>query len=270
MNLKKAFIFAKNNNIDVKSTRLILKFILKDRFNSYVPETELSISDEKIFKRYIKKLKQGETLQYITHEQYFYGQKFYVDENVLIPQPDTEILVNEALKIINNIDKNEIKVLDLCTGSGAIAISILNNTDKNVEMYASDISRAALRVTYKNEKRVIGKHKIHLIESNMFEKIPEKFDVIVSNPPYIKTGVIRTLPKDVQNEPLIALDGGKEGLKYYKIIEANYEDHLNKNGVILLEIGFDQKEDVQKLFGESICIKDFAGNDRVIIKKLNS
>ena len=100
----------------------------------------------------------------------------------------------------------------------------------------------------------------------MFENISGKFDIIVSNPPYIKTNVIKTLEDDVQCEPIIALDGGEDGLKYYKIISTEYKDYLNKNGTILLEIGYDQKEEVQKLFKNSKCIKDFSGNDRVIIK----
>ena len=321
MKYKDAFNLAKQNNIDVERTRILMKYILKDEFNKYSVDTELKKEQENFLKNSIEELKNGKPIQYITHEQYFYGNKFYVDENVLIPQPDTEIIVEETLKQINNLKKQNVKILDLCTGSGAIAISILNYFDKNIgdnssklnvsdfnkyvdnftlesnvklfnknkyktysklkeikennllpnkkniEMYASDISKNALKVAYKNEENILKKHMIKFVQSDMFDNIKEKFDIIVSNPPYIKSDVIKTLQKDVQNEPHIALDGGKDGLKFYKIISDNYKKYLEKDGIILLEIGFDQRNDVQTLFEGSTCIKDFAGNDRVIIYK---
>ena len=295
MKYKDAFNLAKQNNIDAERTRILMKYILKDEFNKYSVDTELKKEQENFLKNSIEELKIGKPIQYITHEQYFYGNKFYVDENVLIPQPDTEIIVEETLKQIKNLKKQNVKILDLCTGSGAIAISILNYFDKyigdnssklnvsdfnkkiddftleankkNIEMYASDISKNALKVAYKNEENILKKHVIKFVQSNMFDNIKEKFDIIVSNPPYIKSDVIKTLQKDVQNEPHIALDGGKDGLKFYKIISDNYKKYLEKDGIILLEIGFDQRNDVQTLFKGSTCIKDFAGNDRVIIYK---
>lgn len=321
MKYKDAFNLAKQNNIDGERTRILMKYILKDEFNKYSVDTELKKEQENFLKNSIEELKNGKPIQYITHEQYFYGNKFYVDENVLIPQPDTEIIVEETLKQINNLKKQNVKILDLCTGSGAIAISILNYFDKNIgdnssklnvsdfnkyvdnftlesnvklfnknkyktysklkeikennllpnkkniEMYASDISKNALKVAYKNEENILKKHVIKFVQSDMFENIKEKFDIIVSNPPYIKSDVIKTLQKDVQNEPHIALDGGKDGLKFYEIISDNYKKYLEKDGIILLEIGFDQRNDVQTLFKGSTCIKDFAGNDRVIIYK---
>ena len=337
MKYKDAFNLAKQNNIDGERTRILMKYILKDEFNKYSVDTELKKEQENFLKNSIEELKNGKPIQYITHEQYFYGNKFYVDENVLIPQPDTEIIVEETLKQIKNLKKQNVKILDLCTGTGAIAISILNYFDKNIsdnssklnvsdfnkytddftleanvsnfnkhiddftlesnaklfnknksktysklkeikennllpnkkniEMYASDISKNALKVAYKNEENILKKHVIKFVQSDMFENIKEKFDIIVSNPPYIKSDVIKTLQKDVQNEPHIALDGGKDGLKFYKIISDNYKKYLEKDGIILLEIGFDQRNDVQTLFKGSTCIKDFAGNDRVIIYK---
>lgn len=295
MKYKDAFNLAKQNNINAERTRILMKYILKDEFNKYSVDTELKKEQENFLKNSIEELKNGKPIQYITHEQYFYGNKFYVDENVLIPQSDTEIIVEETLKQIKNLKKQNVKILDLCTGSGAIAISILNYFDKNIgdnssklnvsdfnkqiddftlepnkkniEMYASDISKNALKVAYKNEENILKKHVIKFVQSDMFDNIKEKFDIIVSNPPYIKSDVIKTLQKDVQNEPHIALDGGKDGLKFYKIISDNYKKYLEKDGIILLEIGFDQRNDVQTLFKGSTCIKDFAGNDRVIIYK---
>lgn len=271
MNLKEAYEYAKELKIEIEQARILLKYILKDNFNMCSPETILNKDEETYFKDCIKELKSGKPLQYITHEQYFYGQKFYVDENVLIPQPDTETLVDEVIKQIQCIKKENVKILDLCTGSGAIAISILKYEDEmlkrsnlNLEVYASDISEDAIKVAYKNEKNILKRHIIRFIHSDMFENIDGKFDMIISNPPYIKTETIKTLDLDVQREPHIALDGGEDGLKYYKIIKNNYKEHLNNEGIMLLEIGYDQKEEVQKLFKDSKCIKDLAGNDRVI------
>lgn len=136
---------------------------------------------------------------------------FYVDENVLIPQPDTEVLVEEGIKIIK---EQNMEVLDLCTGSGAIAISIAHYC-QNSTVTATDISQEALEVARKNVN--LNNVNIEFIESNLFDKLTERsFDIILSNPPYIETDIIKTLEKDVQAEPHLALDGGKDGLEFYK------------------------------------------------------
>ena len=244
----------------------------------------------------------GKPLQYITKEQDFYGYEFYVDERVLIPQPDTEIVVDKAIKLLenkensnlannsnannkasenlinyktkeasntdfNNINEDKankkIEILDLCTGSGAIGISIKKYFGDKAEVTLADINKDALEVAKINTKKLNADCK--LVQSDMFENIEGKFDLIVSNPPYIKTSVINSLENNVKNEPKIALDGGEDGLKFYKIISKNYKEYLNKKGNLVLEIGYDQKDEVMQLFENSECIKDFAGNDRVII-----
>lgn len=262
----------KNNKIDDETikAKALLKYILNvdDAYliihNNEIQSTEI----EKKYKDLMEELIEGKPLQYIMHTQEFMNLNFYVDENVLIPQPDTETLVLQAIKRIKQYENNNIKVLDLCTGSGAIAISLAKEFEnKNVQVYASDISSKALEVAKKNAMQ--NNVQINFINSNMFESIKEKFDIIVSNPPYIETKVINKLSKDVQSEPYIALDGGEDGLKYYKIIASEYEKYLNDNGTLLLEIGYDQKQSVTELFINKRveCIKDLAQNDRVIIVK---
>lgn len=216
---------------------------------------------------YIHQLINGRPIQYIVNAQNFYGYHFYVDENVLIPQPDTEILVEEVIGIGQKKDKS-LKILDICTGSGAIAISIRKNLA--CTMYASDISESALEVARKNA--VMNHAEISLMASDMFEKVDGKFDIIVSNPPYIETSTLENLSEEVKNEPRIALDGGEDGLTFYRILIDEAREHLEKDGMLAAEIGFNQKEKVMRMFEEvGFCEvyskKDFGGNDRIVVGK---
>ena len=135
-----------------------------------------------------------------------------------------------------------------------------------MDVTLSDISNSALDVAKINSKKILN-NNVNIIQSDMFNNIKNSFDVIVSNPPYIKSKLIDKLDKDVKNEPHIALDGGNDGLKFYRIIKSEINNYLNKNGYLILEIGYDQKEEVQKMFKNSECINDLAGNNRVIIWK---
>lgn len=255
--------------------KLLLQYILKQDRGYIVchSDNELEEKDEIQYKQYIKELIEGKPLQYITNYQEFMKLNFYVDENVLIPQPDTEILVENAIeelkKMIKRKPSEKIRILDLCTGSGAIAISIAKYLeDFPLEIYATDISKNALKIAKKNAN--INHVNIKLRQSDMFEKIEGKFNVIISNPPYIEKEVLEKLPKEVQNEPHIALDGGIDGLRFYKIIAKKGYQFLKEKGLILLEIGYQQKESVTRLFeemeqyGNAYCIKDLTGNNRVI------
>ncbi len=219
MNIKQALEYGikllKENDIDepILKSRIILSDILNQN-KEYLMVYELEEVDEdllNIFKEDISKLCKHIPIQYITNKQEFMGLEFYVDENVLIPQPDTEILVEEVIGIVKKEQK--IKILDLCTGSGAIGISIAKNIE-NCEITLSDISNDALNVAKQNCINNRIENEIKIIHSDLFENIEGKFDIIVSNPPYIKSDVIRTLDKEVQNEPILALDGGKDGLRY--------------------------------------------------------
>ncbi|MEE0768901.1 MAG: peptide chain release factor N(5)-glutamine methyltransferase [Clostridia bacterium] len=288
---------------DIK-LKILIEYVFKISKEKLILKYKDEINNKKVeeFRKLLKKLENGIPIQYIINNQEFMGLNFYVDEDVLIPQPDTEILVEEVIKYCNelrnnepedketnkdykeniekepiinkedkNINKKTIKILDLCTGSGIIGISIYKYLE-NVEIYASDISQKALNIAEKNTN--LNNAKINFINSDMFENIHIKdFDIIVSNPPYIESKVIKSLSKEVQNEPKLALDGGEDGLKFYRSILENANDYLRKNGAIFLEIGYDQKEKIEeilksyKIYKETKCIKDFGGNNRVIIIK---
>lgn len=268
---------SKNNIEDnVIITRELLAFVLgvTKKYLVIHLEDELNAEDYIKFKENINEIINGKPLQYITNNQEFMGLNFFVNENVLIPQPDTEIIVEETLKKCKELlQKNDkIKILDLCTGSGAIAISLANSLGDKAEVFASDISAKALEVAkYNNEKNCTN---VRFIESDLFERMQEKkFNIIVSNPPYIRSTVINNLPKQVQNEPHLALDGGEDGLEFYKKIIEQACNHI-KNGYLILEIGYDQKADVENMlkenrnYAEIKTIQDLSGNDRCVVAKV--
>ena len=186
-----------------------------------------------------------------------------MDENVLIPQPDTEIAVENAIRLLRF--KQNQRVLDLCTGSGAIAISVAINSD--AEVWASDVSEKAIEIAKRNA--IDNNAEVSFILSNMFENINGQFDIIISNPPYIESSTIPTLDIEVQNEPHLALDGGSDGLDFYRIIANQAPNYLNEDGILILEIGYNQKEAVEDLLKANFInietYKDYANNDRVIV-----
>ena len=275
------------NNIEdsfIIARQLLCKTLKVDKQYLIInDDKEIKKEEYELFMNYIEQIKKGMPLQYITNKQEFMRINFYVDKNVLIPQPDTEILVENVLKICENIkkqkeeNKEEVRVLDLCTGSGAIAISldsILKEKNINASVYASDISNEALEVAKKNNN--LNNTNVKFINSNLFENIIEKeFDIIVSNPPYIRTDVIENeLSKQVKEEPILALDGGIDGLDFYRKIISKANNFFNNSGYLCLEIGYDQKKEVINLLKENKeyieikAIKDLSNNDRCIIAKI--
>ncbi len=227
--------------------------------------TQISRSDYKKIQRVLERRVKGEPIDKILGKTEFYGLPFFVNKDVLTPRKETEILVEEALKIIG---KQKLSVLDLCTGSGAIAITIAKKSSAKVT--AIDISEKALGVAKTNAKN--NDVKINFICGDLFSELKKskKFDIITCNPPYIKSEDIKKLDREVKDyDPLIALDGGEDGLYFYKKISEQFENYLSARGVILLEIGKGQEKSVKKFFSKKNfsvkIIKDYSGIQRIII-----
>lgn len=208
---------------------------------------------------YADRLLGGEPLDYILGNSDFCGVKIKVDNRVLIPRFETEMLATTAVDIVRDRD---VSVLDLCTGSGCIAAVIARNT--RAQITASDVSDAALAVAESNLKGL----GVQLVKSDMFENIEGTFDLIVSNPPYIRTFDIDGLQPQVTAQPRLALDGGEDGLRFYRIIADNADRFLNDGGVLMTEVGYDQASDVIALFekiGKCRIVKDLDGKDRIVV-----
>lgn len=219
------------------------------------------------YKGLIKKRAERVPLQYITGEQEFMGLTFHVNSNVLIPRQDTETLVEEAIKLV----EPGMSILDMCTGSGCIIISILKKCS-GIQGIGSDISKQALNVAKENAK--LNNVAVDFERSDMFENLSDKYDMIVSNPPYIRSDVVPTLmPEVCEFEPLDALDGHEDGLYFYRKIIKECKSFLKEDGKILFEIGNDQGQAVSDMltyagFRNVGVIKDLAHNDRVVVGML--
>lgn len=253
---------------------LLLEYVTGVSRALYFADPKKAVEEEKAEEyRKLIVLRAGHIpLQHITHQAYFMGFEFYVDENVLVPRQDTEILVEEALKRI----RPDMQILDMCTGSGCILESILKFGEKkqmHLKGTGCDISEEALKVARENNSRLGTDARF--IKSDLFESVTEKYDMIVSNPPYIRTEEISCLDEEVKlHDPWIALDGKEDGLYFYRLIVKDSIRYLNKGGYILFEIGFDQGKDVSELlknegYEEIEIKKDLAGLDRVVMGRYN-
>ena len=246
--------------------RLLLEFICHTDRNALYAHGDLEIEEEKMqdFLQLIEKRAVHIPLQHLTGEQNFMGLDFLVNEHVLIPRQDTEILVEEIMRDLHD----GIRILDMCTGSGCILLSLLHYSN-DCSGVGVDVSEDALAVARQNADRLAEKQAV-FIQSDLFEKVEGSFDLIVSNPPYIRSQEIAGLMPEVrEHEPHLALDGKDDGLHFYREIIKGSMLHLKRGGQLFFEIGYDQGEAVQALFAangytEIAVVKDYAGLDRVV------
>lgn len=262
--------------------RLLLEYVCGTNRNDLLVRGQQEVAPEKegAYRSLLEKRALRIPLQQLTGTQEFMGLSFLVNEHVLIPRQDTEILVEEVLKEL----QDGMSVLDMCTGSGCILISLLYYTN-GCKGVGADISKEALAVAGRNAEQIFRGRKpslfadmeadekgadITFVESDLFAGITERYDFIVSNPPYIKSDVIETLMPEVRvYEPLLALDGREDGLFFYRRIVEEGKAHLNRGGRLYFEIGYDQAKEVCNLmeqagFEDINVVKDFAGLDRVV------
>jgi len=228
----------------------------------------VNIENLKYFKKLIHERATRKPIAYLLNKKFFWKNEFYVNKNTLIPRPDTEIIIEQTLKVTKN--KNYLRILDIGVGSGCILLSILKER-KNFYGTGIDISKNSLEISKINAKKLFVEGRIKFYKSDVDKFTQGKYDLVVSNPPYIKKISLKYLDSDVLKfEPKIALDGGLDGLSVVRKVIKKSSDLLKKNGKFILEIGFDQKNKVIKLlknegFYINSTIKDFAKNDRCII-----
>ena len=232
--------------------------------------SQVSLADEEQLRALCEKRKTRTPLQYLTGVQSFLGRDFYVDERVLIPRPETELLAERAIASLRM--RPSPAALDMCCGSGCLAVSMALGAP-TADVHAADLSEGALAVTKLNAERLHAKVTLH--QGDLFGSIPEgmRFDVIVSNPPYIPTADCLELQEEVRREPLMALDGGADGYDFYRRIAAEAPRFLKDGGVLLLEVGFDQAEGVMFLcreagFREVMAHDDYQHIDRMVEARL--
>ncbi len=249
--------------------RLLLEYACGTDHSTLYAHPDKEVSDEEAskYEELLSRREKREPVAYILGKWDFMGLSFNVSKDVLIPEQDTEVLVEEALRYC----EDGMRVLDLCTGSGCIALSILNYTN-DTNAVCTDISEDALVVAKNNAKSLGFTDRAEFIKTDLFpDEGTGKFDVIVSNPPYIETAVIDTLAPEVKDyEPMLALDGSSDGLAFYRRIVSKAGEYLFSSGYLIMEIGYDQAEAVKALLTENgkyhdiEVIKDYAGNDRVV------
>ena len=249
--------------------RLLLEEVCGTDHNTLLchGDREVSEAEEEQYRKALEQRAVHVPLQHLLGYQDFMGLRFQVNEHVLIPRQDTEILVEEAMRYLHD----GMRILDLCTGSGCILLSLLHYSN-DCEGTGVDISKEALQVAALNAE-LLG-IKADFLKSDLYEKVTGKFDLLVSNPPYIERKVIPTLMEEVREyDPYIALDGGEDGLDFYRRIIGGAQDYLKRGGQILMEIGSGQAQVVSELlreagFKEIYVCRDFAGLDRVVSGRL--
>ncbi|MBD5482414.1 MAG: peptide chain release factor N(5)-glutamine methyltransferase [Lachnospiraceae bacterium] len=255
--------------------RLLLEYVCHTDYQALYTqgERELDELQADIYVNYLKKRAERIPLQYLTHTQSFMGLDFYVNEHTLIPRPDTEILVEEVMRC----GQDGMAILDLCTGSGCILLSLLHYSNGCIGV-GTDVSKEALAVAEGNARSLgfeesMKRGELLFLQGDLYDALEKKtpaFDVIVSNPPYIRSEVIPTLMPEVkEHEPRLALDGGGDGLMFYRRIIDGAPAHVKRESALFFEVGADQGDVVKELmlqagYRDVRIVKDYAGLDRVV------
>jgi len=251
----------KNADLPEIEARLLLEYVMKMSFTELINHYHKTIDEKnvEIYDSMIQRRLERVPLQQITNEQIFYGNYFYINEHVLIPRPETEMLVELGIDFVKKLyveGLRHIKIIDMCTGSGCIALSIGNFfassqkfNDLKLEIIASDISLEALKVATKNGLSINHNNSVKFVQSDLFESIKwMEVDLLISNPPYITPEDINLLMPEVRDfEPRLALDGGLDGLDFYRSMTLEASKRLKNHGGLMFEIGHGQMEDIKRI-----------------------
>ena len=270
--ITKACLLLRRQGKEESLARFLLMYMLDENpqlFSNSLSEQLSKEKEDKYFSLIEKHIKEDVPLSHLVGFEYFYDRKFKVTKDVLSPRMETEELIYKVVDYIKANDKDNLKILDLCTGSGIIAITLRKELENmSLEVVASDISEEALKVA--KENAILNDGEVKFIQSDIFENINEKFDIIVSNPPYIAYSDKITMEDNVLNyDPHLALFAEEDGMYFYREIVENSKEYLNKDGMIFFEIGYDQREKILKLANENEfkaeVYKDINGRDRMAI-----
>ena len=270
--ITRACLLLRRQGKEESLARFLLMYILDENcqeFTNNISEQLTKEKEELYFSLIDKHIEKNVPLSHLAGFEYFYDRKFKVTKDVLSPRMETEELIYKVIEYIKSINKNNIKILDLCTGSGIIGITLRKELEfKSLEVVASDISEEALKVA--KENAIMNEAEVKFIQSDIFENINEKFDIIVSNPPYIAYNDKITMEDNVLNyDPHLALFAEEDGMYFYREIVENAKEYLEEDGLVFFEIGYDQREKILKLANENgfnaEVYKDINGRDRMAI-----
>ena len=270
--ITRACLLLRRQGKEESLARFLLMYILDENSQQFTNNISEQLSKEKeelYFSLIDKHIEKNVPLSHLAGFEYFYDRKFKVTKDVLSPRMETEELIYKVIEYIKSINKNNIKILDLCTGSGIIGITLGKELEfKSLEVVASDISEEALKVA--KENAIMNEAEVKFIQSDIFENINEKFDIIVSNPPYIAYNDKKTMEDNVLNyDPHLALFAEEDGMYFYREIVEHAKEYLEEDGLVFFEIGYDQREKILKLANDNgfkaEVYKDINGRDRMAI-----
>lgn len=268
--ITRACLLLRRQGKEESLARFLLMYILDENSQQFTNNISEQLSKEKeelYFSLIDKHIEKNVPLSHLAGFEYFYDRKFKVTKDVLSPRMETEELIYKVIEYIKSINKNNIKILDLCTGSGIIGITLRKELEsKSLEVVASDISEEALKVA--KENAIMNEAEVKFIQSDIFENINEKFDIIVSNPPYIAYNDKVTMEDNVLNyDPHLALFAEEDGMYFYREIVENAKEYLEEDGLVFFEIGYDQREKILKLANKNgfkaEVYKDINDRDRM-------